>query len=126
MITTVRKATEEYREEDRLHGIEYDSDIMLEGQKVGYITVFESYDEEEELSCAYLASIEVAEEYRNRGIGSQVIRALAEEYGRIFLCPTDDDNARLCTRLGEETERFPEEIRGCYDEWGRVFVIEAA
>ena len=121
MIRTVRKETEEMRE-DRLYCIRYDANIELDGQKVGYITVFESYDEEEELSCAYLATIDVAEEYRNQGIGSQVIRGVAEEYGRIFLCPTDEDNARL----GEETERFPEEIQGCYDEWGRVFVIEAA
>ena len=125
MITTVRKETKEMRE-DRLYCIRYDANIELDGQKVGYITVFESYDEEEELSCAYLATIDVVEEYRNQGIGSQVIRGLAEEYGRIFLCPTDEDNARLYARLGEETERFPEEIQGCYDEWGRVFVIEAA
>ena len=51
MITTVRKETEEMRE-DRLYCIRYDANIELDGQKVGYITVFESYDEEEELSCA--------------------------------------------------------------------------
>ena len=121
----VIKASEEFRNnDDILVGIEYDADLMESGEKVGYVQVIESYDECGEVTCAYLASIEVIASHRNQGIGSKAIKELSEKYGAIYLCPTNEDNARLYARLGEEVESFPHELQGAYDEYGRVFLIE--
>ena len=119
------KTSEEFRNaEDILVGIEIDASIIENGQKVGYVQVMESLDEDGYVSCAYLASIEVIESHRNQGIGSKTIKELSEKYGAIYLCPTDENNARLYARLGEEVDDFPYELQGAYDEWGRIFLIE--
>ena len=119
------KTSEEFRNaEDILVGTEIDASIIENGQKVGYVQVMESLDEDGYVSCAYLASIEVIESHRNQGIGSKTIKELSEKYGAIYLCPTDENNARLYARLGEEVENFPSELQGAYDEWGRIFLIE--
>ncbi|MBR0075580.1 MAG: GNAT family N-acetyltransferase [Synergistaceae bacterium] len=72
----------------------------------------------------YVASIEVFEEFRNKGYGTEILKAFAQKYGKIYLCPTNEDNERLFARLGKETENFPETLLEFYVEHEKMFVIE--
>lgn len=97
---------------DELAGYEtYTTEILLDGVKVGRADVI--VPPEEESDQVYVEWIGIDEEYRNQGIGTQVINMLAEEYGFIYFAPCDEDNVRLYERIAEEmTEDTPEVDQG--------------
>lgn len=72
--------------------------IMSGGVEAGkaYIITREGADE------SYLEDITIQAEHRNKGIGTETIRALAKQYGYIYFAPTDEDNQRLYERIAEE------------------------
>ena len=78
---------------------EYRHDIMVDGVKAGYASTMQDSENEDEV---YLEDIVIKEEFRNQGIGTQVIEMLAEEYGYIYFAPTDENNQRLYERIAEE------------------------
>ena len=95
-------------------------------KEVGYLQLFEKYDDEGDCEWRYVSTIEIFEAFRNEGRGTKILRQLAEKYGVVYLCPSDDNNARLYERLGEEVEyRYvPQNLLGCYDNWGKMYCIE--
>ena len=101
-------------------------DDEINGKEVGYLQLLESYDEDGDCEWLYVGTIEIHEAFRNQGRGTKVLRQLAEKYGTVYLCPTDDDNARLYERLGEEVDyrHVPDILMGCYDNWGKMYSIE--
>ena len=76
----------------------YDSiAIMLDGKEVGTIGMM--VDENE----PYLERIDIDEEYRNKGIGTDALRLAAEKYGDFLIAPDNEDAKRLYERYGEES-----------------------
>ncbi len=51
---------------------------------------------------AYVDWIEVTEEFQGQGIGTSAIKELAKIYQAVYLAPTNENNARLYARLGEQ------------------------
>ena len=76
----------------------YDSiAIMLDGKEVGTIGMM--VDENE----PYLERIDIDEEYRNKGIGTDALRLAAEKYGDFLIAPDNEDAKRLYERYGDES-----------------------
>ena len=93
---------------------------------IGYMQFFEGYDEDGELDFGFVLSFEVFEEFRNKGYGTQILKMLAQKYGKIYLCPTDENNERLYARIGEEIDfaKCPEMIQSNFDTYEKMFLIE--
>lgn len=49
----------------------------------------------------YLEGIEISEEHRNHGHGTNAISTLGKMYGTIYLTPDSEDSQRLYERLGD-------------------------
>ncbi len=71
--------------------------IMLDGKEVGTIGMV--VDEGE----PYLERIDIDEEYRNQGIGTDALRLVAEKYGEFLIAPDNEDAKRLYERYGDES-----------------------
>lgn len=79
-------------------GYTYDNiAIMLDGKEVGTIGMV--VDENE----PYLERIDIDEEYRNKGIGTDALRLVAEKYGEFLIAPDNEDAKRLYERYGDES-----------------------
>ena len=72
--------------------------ILHEDVEVGkaYIITYKGADE------SYLEDIVIQEDHRNKGYGTQTIRALAAKYGYIYFAPFDENSQRLYERIAEE------------------------
>lgn len=96
----------------------YKNEILVEGQKVG---VAYTMTDGEDVAKTYLEDIEIYEEHRNKGYGTQAILKLAEINEYIYFAPTDEDNQRLYERIAEEmTVDVPE-----VDQGFGVYFLEA-
>lgn len=118
-----RRVDEDGDETEQMQCRCYDADIMRDGEKIGYVQIFESYDEDGDLTSAYLASIDIDEAQRCKGYGAEIIQQLADQYDGIYLCPENERCEHLYQRMGEELEGAPEELEGCYDEYGKMYYI---
>ncbi len=79
-------------------GYTYDNiAIMLDGKEVGTIGMVASENE------PYLERIDIDEEYRNKGIGTDALRLVAEKYGEFLIAPDNEDAKRLYERYGDES-----------------------
>lgn len=100
--------------------------VEMDGTEIGEFQIGLFYDEDGNVNVAYVANIEVYEQYRNNGYGTEILRTLSSEYGYIYLCAENECAERLYQRIGEEIEdydRVPECIMGNYDEWGNMYRI---
>ena len=88
----------------------YKYEILLDGKKVGEAyTIINAEDD----GPTYLEDFTINREERNKGVGTQVLKMLAEEaWDGIYMAPTDKNNQRLYERLGEEMEDAPEVDQG--------------
>ena len=105
---------------------EVEMKVFDDEEEVGYLQLFEKYDDEGDCEWLYLSTIQIYEAFRNQGRGTRVLRKLAEKYGVVYVCPSDDGNARLYERLGEEVayRHVPHSLLGCYDNYGKMYRIE--
>ena len=71
--------------------------IMLDGKEVGTIGMVADENE------PYLERIDIDEKYRNKGIGTDALRLVAEKYGEFLIAPDNEDAKRLYERYGEES-----------------------
>ena len=71
--------------------------IMLDGKEVGTIGMVADENE------PYLERIDIDEKYRNKGIGTDALRLVAEKYGEFIIAPDNEDAKRLYERYGEES-----------------------
>ena len=101
----------------------YNLSVMLGGKKIGYGYLYLFYDEDGDVSVAYVKDININEEYRNHGYGTSVLQQLSEKYGEIYICPDNPDAERLYDRLGSRVSSPPEEIESELDNWDSMFVI---
>ena len=101
-------------------------DEMAENE-VGYLELLEEYDNDGDCEWVYVAIIEIHEPFRNQGRGTKILRQLAEEYEKVYICPDNDDSARLYGRLGEKVgyNYIPETLLNFHDNWGKMFLIKA-
>lgn len=90
-------------EEDSYTNIEYV--MKLDGEEIGWSSVMDD-------GKAYVERIDIAEDHRNCGYGTEFINYLSREFGSVFLAPDNEDAQRLYDRLGYDvTEK---------DEWSYV------
>ncbi len=128
MLSLQEKSSEKFyqdEEETMLGTVFSEVSILKDDEKIGYYEVFETYDDDGDLSSAYVKSIGITEENRNKGYGTEVLKMLAEKYGKIYLYPDNDKCEHLYKRLGEVTEDYPEELQCEVDNSGIMYVIEA-
>ena len=71
--------------------------IMLDGKEVGTIGMVADENE------PYLERIDIGEKYRNKGIGTDALRLVAEKYGEFLIAPDNEDAKRLYERYGNES-----------------------
>lgn len=100
----------------------YDISIMMDGVKIGYAELFIAFDEDGDEDAAYIKSIEIKKDFRNRGYGTATLKQLAEEHNGIYICPDNKDAERLYARLGEETNA-PEAFESELDNWDSMYFI---
>lgn len=71
--------------------------IMLDGKEVGTIGMVADENE------PYLERIDIDEKYRNKGIGTDALRLVAEKYGEFLIAPDNEDAKRLYEWYGDES-----------------------
>ena len=81
--------------EDSYTAIGYE--IVSEGVTVGAMTVMDSDD------GAYVERIDIDEQYRGHGIGTDALLQVSDIYGGVAIAPDNDRAARLYERLGTES-----------------------
>lgn len=67
--------------------------MKLDGQEIGWASLSVSEN-------AYCERIDIDEAHRNQGYGTAFLRALASEFGSVFVAPDNEDAQRLYDRLG--------------------------
>ena len=90
-------------EEETYTNVEYV--MKLDGEEIGWASVMVS-------DTAYVERIDIAEDHRNCGYGTEFLRALSDEYGSVFAAPDNEDAQRLYDRLGYDVTNK--------DEWSYV------
>lgn len=98
--------------------------IYVDGEAVGSASV-QNYDTKED-DGIYISRIDVFDGYRNHGYGTMLLKAIDKhyndevEYGtcRKFLCPDNEDSARLYERLGEKASNYPDIYDYCDNGYG--------
>ena len=90
-------------EEDSYTNIEFV--MKLDGEEIGWASVMDD-------GKAYVERIDIAEDHRNCGYGTEFINYLSREFGSVFLAPDNEDAQRLYDRLGYD-------VTG-KDEWSYV------
>ena len=103
----------------------YDLKIMLDDAKIGYVEIYIGYDDDGDETYTFVKTIDIDEEHRNHGYGTQVLKTLADEHDGIYLCPDNDDAERLYARLGDEVDyaHCPDALEGEMDEYGTMYHI---
>lgn len=108
------RETRRQMDEEEYETIGYD--IMMDGEKAGVIGMMVEED-----TTPYCELIEVNEDKRNCGIGTQALQMLAEIFGEFDLAPDNEDARRLYERLGEEVEGgdndYADQGYGIYRIW---------
>ena len=70
-------------------------ELHLGGKVIGWASVLVS-------STAYVERIDIDEDYRNRGLGTQMLKDLSSMYGSVAVAPDSEDAQRLYQRIGSE------------------------
>lgn len=108
-MTKLVKAWEQIEEESTVVGY----DIVSDDTTVGAMTVMNSY------TGAYVERIDVDEQYRGRGIGTDALLQASIMYGGITVAPDNERAARLYQRLGTESRyegaEYVDQGFGVYD-----------
>ena len=101
----------------------YNGSINISGKKIGYVNLGLFYDEDGDVSIAYVKDIAIDEDFRNHGYGTYVLQELSDKYNGIYICPENDDSERLYQRLGSSVSNPPDELESEFDEWGTMYLI---
>lgn len=81
-------------------------DIEVDGKIIGGGSMIEDED-----SC-YLERIDIDEEHRGQGHGTQALYLLRDIYGTYYLAADNEDAKRLYDRIADEMDSAE------YDRWG--------
>jgi len=113
----------EVYDDDKVYYESYIGSIILQGQKIGYVNLGLFYDEDDDVSIAYVKDIKIDEAYRNNGYGTFILKELSDKYNGILICPENSDAERLYNRIGEHVSSPPGELESEFDEWGSMYLI---
>jgi ribosomal protein S18 acetylase RimI-like enzyme len=80
--------------------------FMVDGSEVG------GADVEVSETGAYVSRVDVDEEFRGQGIGTQALKELSRILGGITVAPDNEDAQRIYERLGDTISKSE------YDEFG--------
>ena len=97
-MTTTIKTTSETRVE---FGTTLMLDILADDAIVGSAMVTRYHGENVCREYAHLERIDIDEDSRGKGYGSDAIEAMRKAYGRIVAAPDSEDSRRLYERIGE-------------------------
>ena len=73
-------------------------DVVVDGEVIGGGSMVE----DEEGGKPYLERLDIDEEYRGKGYGTQVLHALRKVFGSYFLAPDNADAQRLYRRVADQ------------------------
>lgn len=73
---------------------------------------------------ALIERIDVDEGFRGQGIGTAAIREIAAHHRAVYLCPDNEDAARLYARLGEKLDVCPLECLYSMDQGYGVYEVD--
>lgn len=94
-------------------------DIYADGQKVGSIEIIDCFNEENDI--CYVERIDIDEEYRGQGIGTEVLKnTLYSDFGyyTTIVAPDNEDAQRLYERIGREYNCTNEGYDFSYNDQG--------
>jgi len=99
--------------------ITYENKIIVDGQLVGKAyTMVDSEDEDQ----TYLETIDIDEDFRNQGFGTQAINKLAEQTDLLYFAPTDENNQRLYKRIAYDMEEAMSDVPEVDQGFGVYFL----
>ena len=108
MTIELRKVKSAYFTDEAQENEVYDYhyyDIIADGETVGTVDLIDHLcEDDDDNGICYIERIDVDEQYRNRGIGTEVLTStLYEEgYRTVVVAPDNDDAKRLYERIGTE------------------------
>ena len=88
-----------YREDEDSYSYEGYS-IMVDGNEVGFANLM--IDD----TSTYIERLDINEESRNKGFGTQAITMISGMYDKVFAAPDNASSRRLLERLGYETTEY--------------------
>lgn len=114
----------ETKEFDKLENwITYENEIIVDDQVIGKAYTMVQYDEDgDKENEVYLEDIDIYEEFRNQGHGTQAIKMLAEENEFLFFAPTDENNQRLYERIASDMEEEMSDVPEVDQGYGVYFL----
>lgn len=113
LVEKKRRADEDILAETVIYTIE------VEGEAVGELDVVISQNSDN----IYLENLDIDEEHRNQGYGTQAIKLVAGMFWRVYIAPTNEDNARLYARLGEDASGSISDSEMEVDQGHGVYVL---
>lgn len=87
-------------------------EITKQEALIGYVSLM--VDE----NGTYLERIDVEEELRGQGYGTEIIKHISSEYSNVFAAPDNEDARRLYDRIGWEMNAADYSDFGCYVDQG--------
>jgi RimJ/RimL family protein N-acetyltransferase len=91
--------------------------VELDGELIGELSLM--VDDE----SAYIERLDIDEEYRNQGYGTQATKMIAAEYDEVYAAPDNSDSQRLLERIGTKTDDRESEPKmdtsAFWRGWGR-------
>lgn len=101
-------------------------DIIADDIKVGEVEVIDQFNEDND--TAYIERIDIDEEYRGQGIGTEVLTSTFYDecdYRAVIVAPDNEDAQRLYERIGNEYRCYNDDEYdfGYNDQGYGVYVI---
>ena len=108
MTIELRKVRSSYFSDEAQENEVYDYhcyDIIAGGETVGTVDLIDRLcEDEDDNDICYIERIDVYEQYRNRGIGTEVLTSSLYDsgYRTVIVAPDNEDAKRLYERIGQE------------------------
>lgn len=103
--------------------VTYENKIIVDEQVIGKAYTMVEFDEDgDKEEQVYLEDIDIDEEFRNQGHGTQAIQTLAEENDFLYFAPTDENNQRLYERIASDMEEEMSDVPEVDQGYGVYFL----
>lgn len=103
--------------------VTYKNEIIVDDQVIGKAYTMVEFDEDgDKEDQVYLEDIDIEEEFRNQGYGTQAIQLLAEENEFLYFAPTDENNQRLYKRIASDMEEEMSDVPEIDQGFGVYFL----
>lgn len=101
-----------------------DAEVFAGETKIGSVTHFDYEANEDREGFCFLADISIEDGLSFSDSSEMIVKALAERFGKVYVCPADKSEDLLFSMFGKEIKTCPPEIEPSYWESGTLYVIE--